>query len=182
MRGLAFIVVLGVAAGAAAQETGPSIDPGMSRAQVIERLGRPVSERSDGAYTFLYYRNGCEKTCGMHDVVMLEHDAVVDAIFRSPARHYTGQSSSPEQVPPARARRARAGAAPGGRGAAPAAERTPGPPASRPAGLPATVLDSLHRPDSLSRINAVHRSDSTHHLDSTHHPDSTRLSDSTHHQ
>ncbi|HKG95056.1 MAG TPA: hypothetical protein VKA84_24275, partial [Gemmatimonadaceae bacterium] len=38
---------------------------------------------------------GCEKRCGMHDVVMLQNDAVVDAVFRSTSRRYTGESSSP---------------------------------------------------------------------------------------
>jgi hypothetical protein len=56
--------------GAAAQ----SIDPGMTKSQVIERLGAPAAERSTGAYTYLFYQNG---------------------------REYTGRSSSPEGVIPA---------------------------------------------------------------------------------
>ena len=40
--------------GAAAQ----SIDPGMTKSQVIERLGAPAAERSTGAYTYLFYQNG----------------------------------------------------------------------------------------------------------------------------
>ena len=34
----------------------------------------------------------------MNDLVVLARDSVVDAIFRSPDRHYTGTSSSPESV------------------------------------------------------------------------------------
>jgi outer membrane protein assembly factor BamE (lipoprotein component of BamABCDE complex) len=83
--------------GAAAQ----SIDPGMTKGQVIERLGNPFAERSSGAYTYLFYQNGVERTAGMSDLVILQNDAVVDAIFRSAAREYTGRSSSPEGVMPA---------------------------------------------------------------------------------
>jgi hypothetical protein len=82
--------------GAAAQ----SIDPGMTKGQVIERLGQPAAERSSGAYTYLFYQNGRERTAGMSDLVILQHDAVVNAIFRSPARAYTGSSTSPEGVMP----------------------------------------------------------------------------------
>ena len=85
----------------------PSIDPGMTREQVVARLGQPVAERHSGSRTYLYYRNGCESRCGMQDLVMLDGDAVVDAIFRGP-RRYTGESSSPAIVPPTRAARTRA--------------------------------------------------------------------------
>ena len=78
--------------GAAAQ----SIDPGMTKGQVIERLGAPAAERSSGPYTYLFYQNGRERTAGMSDLVILQNGAVVDAIFRSAARQYTGSSSSPE--------------------------------------------------------------------------------------
>jgi outer membrane protein assembly factor BamE (lipoprotein component of BamABCDE complex) len=83
--------------GAAAQ----SIDPGMTKGQVIERLGAPASERSTGPYTYLFYHNGRERTVGMSDLVILQNDNVVDAIFRSAERQYTGRSSSPEGVMPA---------------------------------------------------------------------------------
>ena len=83
--------------GAAAQ----SIDPGMTKAQVIERLGPPFAERSSGAYTYLFYQNGREREAGMSDLIILQTDAVVDAIFRSTARQYTGRSSSPDGVMPA---------------------------------------------------------------------------------
>jgi outer membrane protein assembly factor BamE (lipoprotein component of BamABCDE complex) len=78
-----------------------SIDPGMTKSQVVERLGHPFAERSSGAYTYLFYQNGRERTAGMSDLIILQNDAVVDAIFRSPARQYTGRSSSPEGVTPA---------------------------------------------------------------------------------
>ena len=83
--------------GAAAQ----SIDPGMTKSQVIERLGAPFAERSSGAYTYLFYQNGRERERGMSDLVTLHNNAVVDAIFRSPSRQYTGNSSSPEDKLPA---------------------------------------------------------------------------------
>jgi hypothetical protein len=72
------------------------IDPGMSKSQVVERLGKPWAERSSGAFTYLFYSNGREEAVGMSDLIILQNDAVVDAIFRSPSRQYTGKSSSPE--------------------------------------------------------------------------------------
>jgi hypothetical protein len=83
----------------------------MSRAEVVERLGKPLNERKSGGHTYLYYRNGCEKTCGMNDVVMLDDDKVSDAIFRSSGRHYSGESSSPSGVQPARSEGGDAGVA-----------------------------------------------------------------------
>lgn len=90
---------------AAAQTKDNIIDPGMSKAEVIAHLGSPQSMKTSDTLTFLYYRNGCEKTCGMNDVVTLSHDKVVDAIFRDPSRKYTGESSSPNQVSAAQARK-----------------------------------------------------------------------------
>ena len=97
-------VTLALAVGAAtggAQATKGTIDPGMSKEQVVERLGRPAGERTAGAFTYLYYPNGCERRCGTPDVVTLELDVVIDAIIRSPARRYTGASSSPKTAKPA---------------------------------------------------------------------------------
>jgi hypothetical protein len=85
-----------VATSAAAQGTAGTVDPGMTRAQVIERLGKPATVRNYQGSTYLMYSNNCGKTCGMQDIVILDHDVVVDAVFRSPNRHYTGTSSSPE--------------------------------------------------------------------------------------
>ena len=78
-----------------------SIDSAMTRDEVLQRLGAPVGERASGSRTYLFYANGCERTCGMHDLVVLDGDQVIDAIFRSPSRRYTGRSSSPRAVPPA---------------------------------------------------------------------------------
>jgi hypothetical protein len=77
-----------------------SIDPGMNKVQVVERLGQPFAERTAGAFTYLFYSNGREYERGMSDLIILQNDAVVDAIFRSPSRSYTGRSSSPEDVMP----------------------------------------------------------------------------------
>ena len=82
--------------GAAAQ----SIDPGMTKGQVIERLGKPFAERTSGAYTYLFYSNGREREAGMSDLIILQNDSVIDAIFRSADRQYTGRSSSPESKMP----------------------------------------------------------------------------------
>jgi hypothetical protein len=93
-------LVVAVAAPLCAQDTEQTIDPGMTRDQVIEHLGKPLNERKTGNAWFMFYRNGCERTCGMNDVVILENDKVVDAIFRSPSRHYSAASSSPTGVRP----------------------------------------------------------------------------------
>ncbi|MDQ2765596.1 MAG: hypothetical protein M3Y30_00450 [Gemmatimonadota bacterium] len=85
-----------VAAAAQAQTTDATIDPGMTRAQVIEKLGKPATIRNYQGSTYLMYSNKCGKACGMQDIVILDHDVVVDAVFRSPNRHYSGTSSSPE--------------------------------------------------------------------------------------
>lgn len=92
----ALLLLIAIAPTARAQ----TIDPGMSRSQVIERLGTPFAERSSGAFTYLFYSNGRERTVGMSDLVILQHGAVVDALFRSPARSYSGRSSSPDGVEP----------------------------------------------------------------------------------
>ena len=93
-------LVVAVAGPLRAQDTEQTIDPGMTRDQVIEHLGKPLNERKTGNAWFMFYRNGCERTCGMNDVVILENDKVVDAIFRSPSRHYSAASSSPTGVRP----------------------------------------------------------------------------------
>ncbi len=54
----------------------------MSRDQVVEKLGEPVSARTYDSHTYLMYKNGCEKTCGMNDLVILDSGKVVDAVFR----------------------------------------------------------------------------------------------------
>ena len=100
---LAVLALAAASHSAAAQARDNTIDPGMSKAQVIEHLGQPNSVKTTDTLMFVYYVNGCEKTCGMHDLVILSRDKVVDAIFRDPKRHYTGQSSSPDMVTAAEA-------------------------------------------------------------------------------
>jgi outer membrane protein assembly factor BamE (lipoprotein component of BamABCDE complex) len=81
----------------AAQGAG-TISPGMSRAKVVSVLGAPTTERTVSEFRYLFYQNSCGKACGMNDLVILRNDSVVDAIFRSPSRHYTGTSSSPAPI------------------------------------------------------------------------------------
>ena len=80
-----------------AQSAG-TVSPGMTRARVVAALGTPHTERVVGEYRYLFYRNACGKECGMNDLVVLRNDSVVDAIFRSRARRYTGTSSSPAPI------------------------------------------------------------------------------------
>ncbi len=98
---LGLLLSLVAATPAGAQEA-RVIDPGMTREQVVAELGAPVMTRTAGRFIYLFYPNGCERTCGMQDLVILEDDAVVDAIFRSPRRSYSGTSSSPGTVAPGR--------------------------------------------------------------------------------
>lgn len=107
--GLALVLLCAVAVSVRAQAP-KSIDPGMSQAQVVERLGDPTLSRSSGDFTYLFYKNGCVKSCGMDDVVILRKDSVVDAMFRSPERAYSGKSSSPKAIPADVAARTRPGA------------------------------------------------------------------------
>lgn len=72
-----------------------TVVPGMARDQVITVWGIPVAERTVGNRTYLYFRNGCEVTCGTFDVVFLEDSQVVDAIVRGQGHTYAGTSSSP---------------------------------------------------------------------------------------
>ncbi|MEO6210258.1 MAG: hypothetical protein ABIQ10_09060 [Gemmatimonadaceae bacterium] len=99
---LSFVVlsVPGQAQGGSATATTGTIDPGMTRAQVIAALGKPATIRNFQGSTYLMYSNSCGKKCGMQDIVILDHDVVVDAMFRSPNRHYTGTSSSPDATKP----------------------------------------------------------------------------------
>jgi outer membrane protein assembly factor BamE (lipoprotein component of BamABCDE complex) len=94
-------LLFAIAAAGTQAAVAQSIDPGMTKSQVIERLGAPAAERSTGPYTYLFYHNGRERTVGMSDLVILQNDSVVDAIFRSAEREYKGRSSSPEGVMPA---------------------------------------------------------------------------------
>jgi hypothetical protein len=94
-----------LAAPLAAQQAAHTVSPGMTKAQVVTALGQPATARTVSDYTYLFYTNACGKRCGMNDLVVLHGDSVVDAIFRSPTRHYTGTSSSPAPIAPAVAAR-----------------------------------------------------------------------------
>jgi hypothetical protein len=72
-----------------------TVTPGMTRDEVIGVWGPPVTERALGAWTYLYFRNGCEASCGTFDVVFLENGAVVNAIVRGAGHTYSGTSTSP---------------------------------------------------------------------------------------
>jgi hypothetical protein len=89
---------LAVVAPSGAQSSVRTIAPGMTRATVVKELGAPATVRSAAEFTYLFYQNSCGKQCGMNDLVILRGDSVVDAIFRSPTRHYSGTSSSPAPI------------------------------------------------------------------------------------
>ncbi|HET8713548.1 MAG TPA: hypothetical protein VFM23_07685 [Gemmatimonadales bacterium] len=72
-----------------------TINPGMSEREVYELWAAPAAVRRVGSYTYLFFRNGCEYTCGTMDVVTLENGRVVDAIVRWDGHRYSGESSSP---------------------------------------------------------------------------------------
>ena len=101
---LAFAFLL-IAAPLAAQQKAGTIAPGMTKAQVVTALGEPATARTVSDFTYLFYLNSCGKRCGMNDLVVLHGDSVVDAIFRSPNRHYNGKSSSPAPISPEVARK-----------------------------------------------------------------------------
>ena len=101
---VAVVVALSAFAGAASAQTKAAIDPGMTRAEVVAKLGEPLSARQYESFTYLLYKNGCEKKCGMNDLVVLDSGKVVDAVFRSTARQYSGTSSSPRMIPTSEAK------------------------------------------------------------------------------
>jgi hypothetical protein len=98
MRSLITALLLGGAAASLGAQTTATIDPGMTREQVVAKLGEPLSARAYDSHTYLMYKNGCEKTCGMNDLVVLDSGKVVDAVFRSSSRKYSGTSSSPRMI------------------------------------------------------------------------------------
>ena len=106
MRRFIAFVLLCLPAALPSQQRDHTVSPGMSRAQVVAALGAPATQRSASEFTYMFYPNACGRACGMNDLVILKHDSVTDAIFRSPNRHYAGTSSSPEQTAPAVAPRA----------------------------------------------------------------------------
>jgi hypothetical protein len=77
-----------------------TIAPGMSERDVYSLWGAPVAVRRQGEFSYLFFRNGCEYTCGTEDVVTLQNGQVVDAVLRWPGHGYSGQSSSPPGTVP----------------------------------------------------------------------------------
>ena len=76
------------------EDTG-TINPGMAERDIYALWGPPVAVRRAGEYTYLFFKNGCEYTCGTMDVVTLKDGKVVDAIVRWDGHRYSGESSSP---------------------------------------------------------------------------------------
>jgi len=136
-----------VAASTASAQAPKSIDPGMPEVKVVERLGQPDASRSAGDYKYLFYHNSCIKQCGMDDVVILQKDSVVDAMFRSADRSYTGKSSSPRAIPADVAARTR----PGARDVASAEVVQAGAPRADSTAKPAAKPDSSTKPDSSAK-------------------------------
>ncbi len=81
---------------APAPPTDNAVKPGMTEAEVVARWGNPIATRTANDWTYLFYRNGEERSWGYYDVVMLQRGQVMDAIVRSPDHPYAGVSSSPE--------------------------------------------------------------------------------------
>ena len=77
-----------------------TINPGMSEREIYELWAAPAAVRRVGHYTYLFFRNGCEYTCGTMDVVTLQDGHVVDAIVRWDGHRYSGESSSPPGIVP----------------------------------------------------------------------------------
>jgi hypothetical protein len=77
-----------------------TIAPGMGEKDVYSLWGPPVALRRQGEFTYLFFRNGCEHSCGTEDVVTLQNGQVVDAVLRWPGHTYSGQSSSPASTKP----------------------------------------------------------------------------------
>jgi hypothetical protein len=131
---------LAAAKPAAAKQATSTIDSGMTRAQVVAKLGEPLSARSYGGHEYLLYKNGCEKKCGMNDLVVLDSGKVIDAVFRSGGRQYSGTSSSPKMILAADAKR--------GTGAP---MKVPDAPATKP-DAPATKPDApANKPDAAPK-------------------------------
>ena len=72
-----------------------TVNPGMSEREVYELWAAPAAVRRVGEYTYLFFKNGCEYTCGTMDVVTLQNGKVVDAIVRWDGHRFSGESSSP---------------------------------------------------------------------------------------
>jgi outer membrane protein assembly factor BamE (lipoprotein component of BamABCDE complex) len=97
-RSIVLLLALILPTALAAQHRTNTVSPGMSRARVVAALGAPSTTRTVGEFQYLFYVNSCGKRCGMNDLVILRRDSVIDAIFRSDTRRYTGTSSSPMAI------------------------------------------------------------------------------------
>lgn len=78
---------------AASPTAAQTISPGMTTAQVRSLLGEPVTVRSAGDWSYLYYLNGCAVRCGSDDVVFIQNDRVVAAVFRTGRRRFAGPAA-----------------------------------------------------------------------------------------
>lgn len=74
-----------------------TVNPGMTADNIIAVWGEPAHQITANNRSYLYYRNGCEISCGTFDVVLLEGNQVVDAIVRGAGHVYSGVSSSPPE-------------------------------------------------------------------------------------
>jgi hypothetical protein len=72
----------------------------MTEREVYMLWGKPAASRSLGEFTYLYFQNGCEASCGTLDVVTLQNGHVTDAIVRWPGHGYAGLASSSEATTP----------------------------------------------------------------------------------
>ena len=64
-------------------------------AEVKAQWGEPLTVRSAGIMSYMYYKSDCLKKCGTNDVVFLENGQVIDAVVRDKSRRYDGIVSSP---------------------------------------------------------------------------------------
>ncbi|HEX8275159.1 MAG TPA: hypothetical protein VF615_21170 [Longimicrobiaceae bacterium] len=91
--------LLFLAAGFALLPSAPAaaqtVRAGMTEGQVRSALGAPATTRSSGdGWTYLFYPNGCAVRCGSDDVVFLQGDRVVTAVFRTPRRRFAGPAAA----------------------------------------------------------------------------------------
>jgi hypothetical protein len=72
-----------------------TVRAGMTESQVRSTLGEPAAtRRSDDGWSYLFYLNGCAVRCGSDDVVFLQGDRVVTAVFRTGRRRFAGPAAS----------------------------------------------------------------------------------------
>lgn len=145
-----------------------TVAPGMSESQVYALWGAPTEVRHVGTRTYLFFPNGCERSCGTADIVTLDNGQVTDAIVRWPGHGYSGQSSSPRSGPPTRGHKATPLTMPDTTKhdtttAAPAASPAPAPaPAPAPVDTVKPQTDSLKpKPDSTAKPDSTVKPDST---------------------